>query len=36
VVRQSQQDGRPLLSPATFGGLAAGIVIMYATALLVA
>jgi ZIP family zinc transporter len=26
----------PLLSPATFGGLAAGVLIMYATALLVA
>jgi zinc transporter, ZIP family len=36
IVRQSREDGTPVLSPATFGGLAAGIVIMYATALLVA
>jgi zinc transporter ZupT len=36
IVRQSQDDGTPVLSPAVFGGLAAGIVIMYATALLVA
>lgn len=35
IVQQSQEDKRPLLSPATFGGLAAGIAIMYATALLV-
>ena len=35
IVRQSREDGTPVLSPATFGGLAAGIVIMYATALLV-
>jgi zinc transporter ZupT len=36
VMRQSREEGAPLLSPATFGGLAAGILIMYATALLVA
>jgi zinc transporter ZupT len=36
IVRQSEADGAPVLSPATFGGLVAGIVIMYATALLVA
>lgn len=36
IVRQSDEDGSPVLSPATFGGLVAGIVIMYATALLVA
>jgi zinc transporter, ZIP family len=36
VVSQSRDEGAPLLSPATFGGLAAGIAIMYATALLVA
>lgn len=36
VWRQSSEDGRPALSYATFGGLAAGILIMYATALLVA
>jgi ZIP family zinc transporter len=36
IVRQSRDEGAPLLSPATFGGLAAGILIMYATALLVA
>lgn len=36
IWRQSAEDGRPALSPATFGGLAAGILIMYATALLVA
>ncbi len=35
IVRQSDEDGSPVLSPATFGGLVAGIVIMYATALLV-
>jgi hypothetical protein len=34
-MRQSREDGTPVLSPATFGGLAAGIVMMYATALLV-
>jgi zinc transporter, ZIP family len=36
IARQSAEDGVPLLSPTTVGGLAAGIVIMYATALLVA
>jgi hypothetical protein len=36
IVRQSHEESAPLLSPATFGGLAAGILIMYATALLVA
>lgn len=36
ILRQSREEGAPLLSPATFGGLAAGIAIMYATALLVA
>jgi ZIP family zinc transporter len=36
ILRQSHEEGAPLLSPATFGGLAAGILIMYATALLVA
>lgn len=36
IWRQSAEDGHPALSPATFGGLAAGILIMYATALLVA
>lgn len=35
LARQSADEQAPLLSPATFGGLAAGIVIMYATALLV-
>lgn len=35
VVRQSAEDQAPVLSRATFGGLAAGIVIMYTTALLV-
>jgi ZIP family zinc transporter len=35
IVRQSEEDETPLLSPATFGGLVAGIVLMYATALLV-
>jgi len=35
VVRQSHEEGTALLSPATFGGLAAGILIMYLTALLV-
>lgn len=36
VWRQSREDDRPALSFATFSGLAAGILIMYATALLVA
>jgi zinc transporter ZupT len=36
IVRQGREEGAPLLSPATFGGLAAGIAIMYATSLLVA
>lgn len=36
IARQSADDGVPLLSPTTVGGLAAGIAIMYATALLVA
>ncbi len=36
IMRQSEEDGSPVLSPATFAGLVAGIVIMYATALLVA
>ena len=36
VLRQSRDEDAPLLSPATFGGLVAGIAIMYATALLVA
>lgn len=36
LVRQSRDEGAPLLAPAAFGGLAAGILIMYATALLVA
>lgn len=36
ITRQSREEDAPLLSPATFGGLAAGIAIMYATALLVA
>jgi zinc transporter, ZIP family len=36
IVRQSREDHTPVLSPATFGGLIAGIAIMYATALLVA
>jgi zinc transporter, ZIP family len=36
IARQSNEEGAPLLSPATFGGFAAGVVIMYATALLVA
>lgn len=36
IWKQSAEEGRPALSPATFGGLAAGILIMYATALLVA
>jgi hypothetical protein len=36
IARQSAEDGTPVLSPATFGGLLAGIAVMYATALLVA
>jgi zinc transporter ZupT len=36
IARQSREDGAPVLSGATFGGLIAGIAIMYATALLVA
>ena len=36
IVRQGREEGAPLLSPATFGGFVAGIVIMYAPALLVA
>lgn len=36
IMRQSREDGAPLLSPATFGGFAAGVIVMYATALLVA
>src|SRR5215212_8720217 len=36
INNQSREDGTSLLSPATFGGLIAGVVIMYATALLVA
>jgi zinc transporter ZupT len=36
IVRQSREEGAPLFSPATFGGLAAGMLMMYATALLVA
>jgi ZIP family zinc transporter len=35
IARQSAEDGTPVLSPATFGGLLAGIAVMYATALLV-
>lgn len=35
IVRQSNENDSPVLSLATFGGLVAGIVIMYATALLV-
>lgn len=35
LIRQSAEEKAPLLSTATFGGLIAGIVIMYATALLV-
>lgn len=35
LVRQSQADNTPLLSKAIFGGFVAGIVMMYATALLV-
>jgi len=36
MMRQSAEDETPLFSPATFGGLAAGIAIMYGTSLLVA
>jgi ZIP family zinc transporter len=36
IIRQSDEDGSPALSPATFGGFLAGVLIMYATALLVA
>jgi len=36
MMRQSAEDQTPVFSPATFGGLVAGIAIMYATALLVA
>lgn len=36
IARQSDEEGAPLLSPATFGGFAAGVAVMYATALLVA
>lgn len=35
IMRQSAEDDVPLLSPTVFGGLVAGVVIMYATALLV-
>jgi zinc transporter ZupT len=35
IIRQSAQEQTPLLSLATFGGLVAGISIMYATSLLV-
>lgn len=35
IARQSADDNTPLLSPAVFGGLVAGIALMYATALLV-
>jgi zinc transporter, ZIP family len=35
LMRQSAEDGSPLLSPATLGGLVGGIAIMYGTALLV-
>ena len=35
IMHQNAEDGTPVLSPATFAGLVAGIVIMYATALLV-
>lgn len=35
IVRQSRDDKTPVLSRATFGGLVAGMLIMYATALLV-
>jgi zinc transporter, ZIP family len=36
IARQSNEEGAPVLSPATFGGFAAGVAVMYATALLVA
>ncbi len=36
IARQSKENDTALLSPATFGGLVAGIAIMYATALLIA
>lgn len=36
IVQQSESDGSPVISFATFGGLVAGVVIMYTTALLVA
>ncbi len=36
IVRDSRRDGVPTFSAATVGGLAAGVAIMYATALLVA
>ena len=36
IVRQTRKDGRSALSAANFGGLIAGVVLMYATALLVA
>lgn len=35
ITKQSAEDGTPVLSRATFGGLIAGILIMCATALLV-
>lgn len=35
LMRQSAEDGSPLLTPATLGGLVGGIVVMYGTALLV-
>jgi ZIP family zinc transporter len=35
VAQQNAEDKEPLITPATFGGLLAGIVIMYVTALLV-
>lgn len=35
IVQQSAQDQTPVLSPATFGGLAVGILLMYGTSLLV-
>jgi zinc transporter, ZIP family len=36
ILRQSQEEGVPFVSPATFGGLIAGMAIMYATALFIA
>src|SRR5262245_324924 len=36
IVRDSRRDGVPTFSPATVGGLVAGVAIMYTTALLVA